>query len=324
MKQLRLVDVAFKYSQLLLLLILILFLSLTTESFLTVGNISNVIMQQVPFLLIISIGMTMAILTKGIDLSIGATLALSSCIAAYFINDGNIFLGIVVGLMVGLAVGCVNGLLITKVKLVPFIATYTMNMVVRGLTYLFMGGMLYYGFDPRFRTLATGDVLGISNVIIFAMLIFLVLLFVLKKTTFGRNVYSIGLNKEATKLSGINTDKVLISVYAINGLLAAITGILYIARLNAAEGTIGDGFTIRLMAATLIGGTPFSGGRGGIERTLLGVLIMMFLANGMNLNGISSLWQEAVFGGVIILSLIINKIGEKVTAPKSGLPASSS
>ena len=303
----------FKYSQVLMLLVIIIGFSLTTENFCTLDNVTSVVMQQLPFLLIISMGMTMAIITKGIDLSIGSILALSSCVGAYFLQKGQDLTGVLAALLIGLALGMMNGLLITKVHLIPFIATYSMNLVVRGLAYLFMGGLLYYGFSDRFRSLATGSFAGISNLLIISMVLFFALLFVLKRTVFGRNVYAMGFNRNATTLSGINTDRVLISIYTVNGLLAAVTGLLYISRLNAAESTIGNDFTLKMIAATLIGGTPFSGGKGGIEKTIVGVLIMMFLTNGMNLNRVSSLWQDAVFGAVIVLSLLINKLGEKMT-----------
>jgi ribose transport system permease protein len=303
--------VIFEYSQFLMLVLICLFLAITTPAFRTLENLTNILMQQMPFLLIISIGMTMAILTKGIDLSIGSTIALSSCVGAFFIKDGNIVTGIVAALAIGILIGLTNGLLITKVQLVPFIATYTMNMVVRGLTFLFMGGLLYYGFDKGFRRIATGSIGPFSNLFIFAIVIFLIMFFILKKTTFGASIYSMGMNRNATQLSGIHTDRKLIAVYTLNGFLAAVTGILYIARLNAAESTIGTDFTIKMIAATLIGGTPFSGGKGGIERTLLGVAIMMVISNGLNINGVSSLWQEVVFGVVIIISLFIDKLGEK-------------
>ena len=299
----------FKYSQVLMLLVIIIGFSLTTENFCTLDNFTTVVMQQLPFLLIIS----MAIITKGIDLSIGSILALSSCVGAYFLQKGQDLTGVLAALLIGLALGMMNGLLITKVHLIPFIATYSMNLVVRGLAYLFMGGLLYYGFSDRFRSLATGSFAGISNLLIISMVLFFALLFVLKRTVFGRNVYAMGFNRNATTLSGINTDRVLISIYTVNGLLAAVTGLLYISRLNAAESTIGNDFTLKMIAATLIGGTPFSGGKGGIEKTIVGVLIMMFLTNGMNLNRVSSLWQDAVFGAVIVLSLLINKLGEKMT-----------
>lgn len=309
----KIVSTIFKYSQAVMLLVLVLVLSIVKKEFATWDNLSNVFMQQVPLLLILSVALTMSILTKGIDLSIGSTVALSSCVAAYFIVNGQVVLGVIVAFAIGGAIGIVNGLLITKLHLVPFIATYTMNKIVRGAAYLFMAGGLYFGFSDNFRIVGVGSIGSISNLFIIAIGILIVLVFILKKTTFGRAVYSIGMNKEATQLSGINTDRVLIIIYVINGLLASLGGLLYIARLNAAEATIGNNFNLQMMAATLIGGTPFTGGKGGVERTLIGVSIMMVLSNAMNIYNISSLWQDAVFGGVIVLSLLMDKLGEKLS-----------
>lgn len=305
---------AFRYSQVILLVMIVVFLAMTNANFRTWDNIGNVVMQQMPFLLIISMGMTMAIITKGLDLSMGSNLALSSCLAAYFIKDGQIGIGIAVALMVGVGVGLLNGLLITRLRLVPFIATYTMDMVLRGLTYLFMGGTLFYGFAESFRAIGSGNIGPFSSLLVIALIFFGVLFYLLRFTTFGRSVYTIGCNIEAARLAGINASRVLCVIYMINGVLAASAGLLYIARLNAAEATIGMDFTIKMFAATLIGGTPFSGGRGGVGNTLIGVLIMMFLANGMNLVGLSSFLQDAVFGAVIIISLLGEYVGSKLEA----------
>ncbi|GAB2046502.1 ABC transporter permease [Agathobaculum sp. TL06] len=312
----QIINAAFKYSQVVMLLLIILVFSITTPNFFTLNNFATVVMKQLPFLLIISLGMTLAILANGIDLSIGSTLALSSCVASYFLVKGQDTLGILSAVVISCVIGYINGILITKIHLVPFIATYSMNLVARGLAYLFMGGMMYYGFSDAFCSIAGGSILGISNLLWIAAVIFLLMFAVMKKTVFGRNIYGVGSNKEATTLSGINSDRVLIAVYTINGLLAGITGLLYISRLNAAESTIGADFTLQMIAATLIGGTRFGGGKGGVGRTLVGVLTMMFLTNAMNLNKVSSLWQDAVFGAVIILSLFIDLLGEKVTTGK--------
>lgn len=312
----KIISVIFQYSQVVMLFLILIVFSVTTPNFFTANNFLTVIMKQLPFLLIISLGMTMAIIAKGIDLSMGSTLALSSCIAAYFLAKGQDISGILAALAISCLIGFLNGILITKVHLVPFIATYSMNLVVRGLTYLFMGGLMYYGFSESFCSIAGGSILGISNLLWISGIIFLILLFVIRKTVFGRNLYAVGSNQAATTLSGIDSEKVLIAVYTLNGLLSGITGLLYISRLNAAESTIGSDFTLKMIAATLIGGTRFGGGKGGIGLTLIGVLIMMFLTNAMNLNKVSSLWQDAVFGGVIILSLFIGLLGEKVMDSK--------
>ncbi|MEE8884969.1 MAG: ABC transporter permease [Eubacteriales bacterium] len=312
-KKTKILSFLLQYYQILMLALIIIFLSITTESFLTLDNLQSVVMQQVPLLLIISIGMTTAIITKGIDNSIGSTLALSSCVAASIIVKGQDILGIVVGLAIGCLVGFANGILIAKVHLQPFITTYTMDMVIKGLAQLFMGGGIIYGFSESFCELGSGYIGGVSYLMIIAAVIFAVYLFVLSKTTFGKSVYAIGKNETATTLCGINADKIKIIVYTINGFLAAVAGLLYISRLNAAESSIGDGYTMEMMAATLIGGTPFSGGEGGIGRTLIGVCIMMFISNGMNLNNISSNWQDAVYGIVIIISLFLGVAGRSIT-----------
>ena len=306
-------EIAFKYSRIALLIIIVIGFGLFNRSMLALSNIVNVINQQAPFLILYSFGMTLAIITKGIDCSIGSIVALSSCVAAYFIQSGSTVGGIVVGLLIGLACGCINGLLITKIKLSPFIATYGMDWVVRGVAYIIMGGSMIYNFRDDFRIIATGSVFGISSLLIIAVAVSAILIIALKYTIYGRNLYATGSNPKATKLSGVNTDRIIISVYAISGFLAAVAGLLYIARLNAAEALIGQDFTLKAIAATLIGGTSFQGGRGGVVNTIIGALIMVFLANGMNLLGISNLWQDVVFGIIIILSALIEKIASRQT-----------
>ncbi|HML37587.1 MAG TPA: ABC transporter permease [Bacillota bacterium] len=307
-------DIAFRYSRAILLIIIIIGFGIFNGNMLTTNNIGNVINQQAPFIILYSFGMTLAIITKGIDCSIGSIVALSSCVAAYFIKSGHIAGGIAVGMLIGLACGCINGLLITKIKLAPFIATYGMDWVIRGMAYIIMGGAMIYDFSDDFRVIATGSALHMSSLLIIAVIISAVLIAVLRFTVYGRNIYSIGSNMNATKLSGINTDRIIISVYAISGFLAAVTGLLYVARLNAAEALIGQDFTLKAIAATLIGGTSFQGGKGGVGNTIIGALIMVFLANGMNLMGISNLWQDAVFGFIIILSALIEKITSRQMA----------
>jgi ribose transport system permease protein len=292
-------------------------LSLVNSRFLTVANLANVITQQAPFLMLISFGMTLAIITKGIDLSLGATVALSSCLAAYFIKNGQIMAGVLVSLGVGAAAGAVNGILITKVGLSPFFATYGMDWLIRGFAYMFMGGTMIYGLDEKFRLIGTGSVCGVSNLIIITAVIFVILFVLLCRTNYGRNIYAIGCNERATRLSGVNTSQKLISVYMIGGFLAAVAGLLYIARLNAAEAVIGENFSMQSMAATLVGGTSFIGGQGGIGRTVIGALIIVFITNGLNLLNISSLWQQVLTGLVILLSLFIEKFGNRIIEAKT-------
>lgn len=302
-----------KYARFMILIMLMAALTLLSPAFLTFKNIANVL-GQASLLIIVSYGMTLAIVTKGIDLSIGSVLALSSCIAASFIKSSNLIVGMTVGLLIGLLCGSVNGIMITKIGLSPYIATYGMDWVARGLAYVYMGGTQIYGFDKVFRFFGSGQIFGIPVLVFEVIIITIILCFFTYKTTYGRNIYAAGSNIGATRLAGVNTDKIVISVYAINGLLAAIAGLLYISRLNAAEALIGTDFTLNSIAATLIGGTPFAGGEGGVARTVVGAIIMTLLINGMNLLQISSYWQTATVGFVILLSLLIE------TTSKNFLP----
>jgi ribose transport system permease protein len=313
----KLIVFLFRYSRILLLFLIVTVLSLLNSRFLTLNNLSNVITQQAPFLILISFGMTLAIITKGIDLSLGATVALSSCLAAYFIKNGQILLGVTVSLGIGAAAGAANGLLITKVGLSPFFATYGMDWLIRGFAYMFMGGTMIYGFNEKFRLIGTGSWCGVSNLIIITVMIFVSLFVLLCRTNYGRNIYALGCNEKATRLSGVNTAQKIISVYMIGGILAAITGLLYIARLNAAEAVIGENFSMQSMAATLVGGTSFAGGQGGVGRTVIGALIIVFITNGLNLLNISPLWQQVLTGFVILLSLFIEKFGNRIIEAKT-------
>jgi ribose transport system permease protein len=270
-------------------------------------NIINMITIQAPFIVIYSFGMTLVIITGGLDLSQGSVAAFSTCAAAFLIIEGHIVLGIVVCLLIGAFLGMINGLLITKAKVNPFITTYGMDWVIRGAVYIMMSGAMIYHFSEKFKMIANGSVLGVPNLIIITLVIFVLLLFVFEKTVFGRNVYMTGANINVTRLSGVNTDVIIIIVYMISGTLASTAGVLYVARLDCAESFLGKHFGLTALAATLIGGTSLGGGKGGVGNTIIGVLIMVFLMNCMNVLKISTLWQEAVFGFMIVLSAILER-----------------
>ena len=304
-----------KYFKVLLLAVIVLLASLYADN--PAENIFNVLMSQAPFMLIYSFGMTLVILTGGLDLSIGSVAALSSYIAAMLIIKGQIVPGILVGLGIGAGIGTLNGLLISKVKVSSFITTYGMDWVVRGLVLFILAGQMIFGFSEGFRVISTGSVvdfsdrMGISNPFVIAVCIFIALLFLLKKTTFGRNVYSVGANAKATRLTGVNTDRILIIIYMLSGLLAAVAGLLYAAILDCAEPNMGSNYGLMAIAASLVGGTAITGGKGGVDYTIMGVLIIVFLTNALAVLGVSYLWQNAVFGMVIILAALLEKAREK-------------
>lgn len=311
-------DIFRKYSRVILLLLLMFAMSIIkTEEFLTWSNISTVLFQQAPFTILMSFGMTLAIITKGIDKSMGSILVLSSVLCANFIKNEQFIIGVIVALAVGALCGLINGILITRVGIAPFIATYGVEWVALGMAFIYTGGVYIYDFPQSFRNIGTGKLLGISNLAIITGIVFLVIHFITKKTTFGRAIYSAGFNFNATTLSGINAKNTITIVYIINGLLAAITGILYMARLNAADPAISANFTLDSIAATLIGGTFFGGGEGSVANTVTGALIIVFIRNGMNIMGVATTWQQTAVGFVIISSIILEAVTRKLTAGSS-------
>lgn len=304
-----------KQSKIILLIAIVVVASLFAND--PVENIFTVVMSQAPFMLIYCMGMTLAILTGGLDLSIGSVAAFSSYIAATLIIQGQVALGIVVGLAIGASIGALNGLLISRLKVSPFIATYGMDWVVRGVVLFILAGQKIFGFPEGFTAISKGAVVAftstmkISSPFIIAGVIFLVLLFLMRKTTFGRNVYCVGSNAKATRITGVNTSRIIILIYMLSGLLAAIAGLMYAAVLDCAEPNMGMQYGLMAIASTLVGGTAISGGKGGVGNTIIGVLIMVFLTNALAVLGISHLWQEAVFGVVIIFAALMEKARQK-------------
>jgi ribose transport system permease protein len=289
------------------LILIVVVLAVMNGDFLTIGNIFNVL-RQISINALIAFGMTFVILTGGIDLSVGAILALSSALAAGLMAGGmNTWLAVLIGLIAGVGMGMVNGILVTKGKVAPFIATLATMTVFRGLTLVYTQGRPITGFQDDFALLGKGYFLQIPMPIIWMVVAFAVLYLILKHTTFGRRVYALGSNEEATWLSGIHTSKVKILVYSISGLLAAISGIILTSRLNSAQPTAGGAFELDAIAAVVLGGTSLSGGRGWIVGTLIGAMIIGVLDNGLNLLNVSSFYQQVVKGAVILIAVLLDR-----------------
>jgi ribose/xylose/arabinose/galactoside ABC-type transport system permease subunit len=281
-------------------------LTLLTPDFLTVSNLLNVL-QQTSINAVIAIGMTFVILSGGIDLSVGSLVALSGVALAYALQAGApLPLAIAAGLVAGSAAGLVNGLLITRGKLPPFIATLGMMSVARGITLFWTDGRPVSGFDAAFRSLATGRVLAIPAPVLIAALLYLAAHFLLNRTRFGLYVYAIGGNEEATRLSGVAVRFHKAMVYGLAGLMSAVASVILTARLNSAQPIAGMMYELDAIAATVIGGTSLLGGSGTIGGTLIGALVMGVLRNGLNLLGISSFLQQVVIGLVIIAAVLVD------------------
>ncbi|MBR8658698.1 ribose ABC transporter permease [Anoxybacillus sediminis] len=289
------------------LALIVIVLSIISDDFLTLSNIFNVL-RQISINALIAFGMTFVILTGGIDLSVGSILALSSAITAGLMTGGmDTTLAVLIGLMAGMAMGAVNGLIIAKGKVAPFIATLATMTVFRGLTLVYTEGKPITGLNPDFAMLGKGFFLEIPMPVIWMVLSFVVLYFILRHTTFGRHVYALGSNEEATRLSGISTTRVKVWVYTISGLFAALSGIILASRLNSAQPTAGTAYELDAIAAVVLGGTSLAGGRGWIVGTLIGAMIIGVLDNGLNLLNVSSFYQAVVKGAVILVAVLLDR-----------------
>lgn len=291
------------------LIIFSIILGFFSESFLTVNNIMN-LLRQISVNALIAFGMTFVILTGGIDLSVGSTLALGSALTAGLLTSGmDPILALLIGLLIGLVLGGVNGLIVTKGKVAPFIATLATMTIYRGVTLVYTGGKPITGLSNSFtfEMIGKGYVFGIPFPVILMLIIFFILYFVLRNTVFGRQVYSIGGNEEASILSGIKTDRIKIWIYSLTGMLSVLAGIIITSRLNSAQPTAGTTYELDAIAAVVIGGTSLSGGKGRIVGTLVGAMIIGIIDNGLNLLNVSSFYQQIVKGGIILLAVLLDR-----------------
>lgn len=298
-----------KLGPLLGLIMLIIIVSVLNPSFLEPLNILN-LLRQVAINALIAFGMTFVILTGGIDLSVGAILALSSALTAGMIVSGvDPILAILIGCILGAVMGMVNGLLITKGKMAPFIATLATMTAFRGLTLVYTKGnpITGLGDNQLFQLFGRGYFLGIPVPAITMIITFAILFIILHKTPFGRKTYAIGGNEKASLISGIKVDKVKVMIYGLSGLLAALAGAILTSRLNSAQPTAGTSYELDAIAAVVLGGTSLSGGKGRIFGTLIGALIIGTLNNGLNLLGVSSFYQMVVKGIVIIIAVLLDR-----------------
>lgn len=288
------------------LLGLCLLLWILTPHFLTVSNLLNVL-EQTSINAVIAVGMTFVILSGGIDLSVGSLLALSGVVLATGLEAGwSPPLAIAVGVGVGCAFGGLTGVAIAWGRLPPFIATLGMMSIARGCALLFTEGRPVSGFGEGFRSLATARLLGIPAPVILTAAVYVAGRFVLSSTRFGRYVYAMGGNEEATRLSGVNVRLHKTLVYAASGLTSAVAAVLLTARLNSAQPIAGIMYELDAIAAVVIGGTSLAGGEGGVGGTLIGALIMGVLRNGLNLLGVSSFLQQVVIGLVIVVAVLLD------------------
>ena len=305
----RLGSILGKLGPLLGLLLIAVVISILNPGFLTAGNLLNVL-RQVSINALIAFGMTFVILTGGIDLSVGSTLALSSAVSAMMMANGlDPLLAVLVGLVIGALLGAVNGLVIAKGKVAPFIATLATMTIFRGITLVLLDGRPVSGLSDSgfFDLMGKGYLLGIPIPAVLMMITFVILFIILKQTTVGRRVYAVGGNEEAAILSGIKADRIKVLVYSLTGMLSAFAGMILTSRLSSAQPTAGNAYELDAIAAVVLGGTSLSGGKGKIVGTLIGALIIGVLNNGLNLIGVSSFFQQVVKGSVILLAVLLDR-----------------
>ncbi|EJL6851824.1 ribose ABC transporter permease [Vibrio cholerae] len=292
------------------LLFLVVIVSFLNPNFFTVDNILN-ILRQTSVNAIIAVGMTLVILTAGIDLSVGSVLALCGAFAATLVAmEVPVLVAVPTALLAGAALGAISGIIIAKGKVQAFIATLVTMTLLRGVTMVYTDGRpISTGFTDTADTFAwfgTGYALGIPVPVWLMVVVFAGAWYLLNHTRFGRYVYAVGGNESATRLSGINVDRVKIGVYAICGLLAALAGIIVTSRLSSAQPTAGMGYELDAIAAVVLGGTSLMGGKGRIMGTLIGALIIGFLNNALNLLDVSSYYQMIAKAVVILLAVLVD------------------
>jgi ribose transport system permease protein len=297
--------------RLLVLALLGLGLSFLVSSFLTGGNLLNVL-RQASLMFLLASGLTLVILCGGLDLSVGANVAMSACLTASVIKiSGSIALGCLAGAGSGLVIGLCNGLMVTALRIPPFIATYGMLWMLQGATYWYMNGETIHGFPPEFRALGSGYWLGVPLPVYLMGAILLAGTLLLQYTTWGQEIYATGANTESAALSGVPVFARRLAVYAVSGLMGGLASLVFLARLNSAEGDMGESLTLQAIAAVLIGGTSLFGGAGTLLGTLVGALILTVVLNGMNQLGVSANWQPLITGVIVILSVLSDALGRK-------------
>jgi erythritol transport system permease protein len=329
-RNIRVRELAFRLRALIALILLVVVFSSLSPAFLTTGNLL-ILAKHVAINAILAIGMTYVILTGGIDLSVGSVVGLAAMIAGGLINQGlvlpmfgvvvyfNVWLIILMTLVVGVLIGGLNGLLITRFRVAPFIATLGIMYVARGLALLRSNGATFPNLvgDPElgntgFQILGSEMFLGVPVPIWLMAGFGAVGVFVANKTPYGRKVFAIGGNERAAELSGIRVNRIKLSVYMISGFCAAMTGLVIASQLLAAHPATGESFELNAIAAVVLGGTSLSGGRGGVGGTIIGAFVIGVLSDGLVLLGVSEFWQIIIKGIVIILAVVVDQVQQRL------------
>lgn len=294
------------------LLALCTFAALAAPRFLSSSNLTNVLLQA-SVLTVVTLGMTYVIIGGGFDLSVGAIVALSGCIAVEVMIRAGFVAGVVAGAASGALVGVINGLVIARLKVSPFITTLGMMVLVRGVVLLMTEGapVVNDNDEPLFTALGTGRWLGVPVLVWVAGALSLLLGWVLHKTAYGTRVFAVGGNREAAFLSGVPVSAITVSTFTLCGMTAGIAGVMLAARLQSGQPTAGEFYDLTSIAAVVLGGAALHGGEGRLYKSIVGVLIMTVLTNSLNLIGVDSYWQRIAIGLVIIVAAAADQFRQK-------------
>ena len=288
-----------------------LILSFSSPYFLTTSNVLN-ILRQTSINGILSIGMTFVILTGGIDLSVGSVLAFAGIVGASYASPAfgghvsSLWVAITSALVAGLLLGSINGFIIAKWRVAPFVVTLGMLSMARGITYIYTHGMPVPQIDKKFLFIGKGTIFGIPMPVIIFAVVFLVCWIVLYKTRYGRYIYAVGGNEKSARISGVNTRFIIFTAYVISGLLSALGGLILTARTTAGLPQAGVAYELDAIAAVVIGGTSLSGGQGSLVGTVFGALIIGVINNGLDILGVSSYYQQVIKGAIIVAAVLID------------------
>lgn len=280
------------------------------------GTVLTQLTQNYAYIAVLSFGMLLVLLIGGIDISIGATVALSGMSTCLLMRDGVITSPVIAylfSILIGLVCGLIIGVIVAKGKVIPIIATLGMQYIYRGLTYL-VSGTLWVPADkmlPDYKAFAQGSFLGINNLFWIVIIVFVAMLVFLKWTGFGRQIYAVGSNPDAAKISGIHIDRVKIIVYSINGAIAGLAGAMYTSLYASAQGNMATGAEMDVIAACVIGGVSLNGGQGNAFGVLLGAITIAIISKSLSLVGIDAFWQRALKGAVILLAVIVNVLVQR-------------
>ncbi len=298
-----------KYGIYVALILMVVVLAIITPSFFNTQNFINVL-RQISIKAVMAIGVTIVIMTGGIDLSVGSVLALSAVIATSFATSDNphpLAISLLLGILVGLACGAVNGLCVAWLKVAAFIATLAMTTAARGLAMIYTNGRPVINILPEYTNIGNGFVGAIPIPIIVMAVVIVIAVYLMEFTKYGRYIRAVGGNEQAALVSGINVRLIKFSAYAIAGVTCAIAGILLSARTMTGQPASGEGYELDAIAAAVIGGASLSGGVGTISGTVVGMLILGVLTNGLDMLGVSSYYQQVIKGVIIVAAVLLDR-----------------